>query len=64
MAIDNWKLWVVPFALWGLAMAWYTGYQSGYKDGHETAWEMSRPTVASINEQLVVIGAQDLGDLK
>ena len=46
MAIDNWKLWLVPFAIWGVVMAWYAGYQSGYQDGHSTAWEMSRRTVA------------------
>ena len=45
MAVENWKLWLSPFGVWGLAMAWYSGYQSGYLEGHETAWQMSRPNV-------------------
>jgi hypothetical protein len=63
MAIDNWKLWLVPFALWGLVMTWYSGYQSGYQDGHETAWEMSRQTATVIiNDQLVLNGAKELAE--
>lgn len=46
MANQNWKLWLVPFGLWGLYLCWYSGYQSGYADGHETAWSMSRPSFA------------------
>ena len=45
MAVENWKLWLIPFTVWGLVMAWYSGYQSGYLEGHETAWQMSRPNV-------------------
>lgn len=47
MAIDNWKLWIVPFAVWGATMAWYTGYQAGYQEGHQTAWQMSLSNTAS-----------------
>lgn len=55
MAVENWKLWLVPFAIWGVVMAWYTGYQSGYQEGHDTAWQMSRPTVVcSADGQLVL----------
>ena len=51
MANQNWKLWLVPFGLWGLYLCWYSGYQSGYADGHETAWSMSRPSlIASTDE--------------
>lgn len=46
MAIESWKLWLVPLSLWGLYLCWHTGYQSGYADGHETAWRMSRPAFA------------------
>lgn len=61
MAINNWKLWLVPFAVWGLAMTWYSGYQSGYQDGHETAWRMSRPNVGTAGtEQLALDDAEFL----
>jgi hypothetical protein len=51
MANQSWKLWLVPFGLWGLYLCWYSGYQSGYADGHETAWSMSRPSlVAAISD--------------
>jgi len=46
MANQGWKLWLVPFGLWGLYACWHSGYQSGYADGHETAWNMSRPSFA------------------
>ena len=45
MANQSWKLWLVPFGLWGLYLCWYSGYQSGYADGHETAWNMSQPSL-------------------
>lgn len=45
MANQSWKLWLVPFGLWGLYLCWYSGYQSGYADGHETAWSMSQPSL-------------------
>lgn len=54
MSIDNWKLWLVPFAVWMMVMAWYTGYQSGYQEGHETAWQMSRPSVTVHDGELMV----------
>lgn len=57
MAVDNWKLWLVPFALWGLVMAWYTGYQSGYQDGHSTAWRMSRQATSFVAGEQLVLGA-------
>jgi len=43
MASHGWKLWVAPLTLWALYSCWYCGYQSGYADGHETAWSLSRP---------------------
>ncbi len=46
MANQSWKLWLVPFGLWGLYVCWHSGYQSGYADGHETAWSMARPSLA------------------
>lgn len=45
MTVESWKLWLVPLALWGLYLSWHTGYQSGYADGHDTAWSMSRPSL-------------------
>lgn len=62
MAVDNWKLWIIPFAGWAMFMSWNMGYQSGYQEGHVTAWEMSRPSndqfltrnVASIDESAAV----------
>ena len=39
----NWKFWVIPFSLWSLYSCWYFGYQSGYADGHETAWSLAQP---------------------
>ena len=42
MSALGWKIWIVPLALWGLYSCWYCGYQSGYADGHETAWNLSR----------------------
>ena len=45
MANQSWKMWLVPFGLWALYLCWYSGYQSGYADGHETAWGMSRPSL-------------------
>lgn len=40
MANQSWKLWLIPFGLWGLYLCWYSGYQLGYADGHETAGSM------------------------
>lgn len=55
MTIENWKLWLVPFAIWGLVMVWHGGYQSGYEEGHKTAWEMSRPNLPmTVDGQLVL----------
>ena len=48
MANQSWKLWLVPFGFWGLYVCWYSGYQSGYADGHETAWNMARPSPSAI----------------
>jgi hypothetical protein len=44
------KFWIVPLALWGLYSCWYFGYQSGYSDGHETAWSMAKPSQLSVSE--------------
>lgn len=44
MTVDSWKLWLAPFALWGIYVCWHSGYQSGYAEGHQTAWQMSRPS--------------------
>lgn len=55
MSVENWKLWLVPFAAWLIVMAWYNGYQSGYQEGHQTAWEMSRPrALLSADGQMVL----------
>lgn len=45
MTVNSWKLWLAPFALWGVYVCWHSGYQSGYAEGHQTAWLMSRPTL-------------------
>jgi len=60
MTIDNWKLWTVPFAIWGAAMAWYTGYQAGYHEGHQTAWQMSLSNTASflVNARMEDVAAE------
>lgn len=52
MTVDNWKLWLIPFAAWVVIMAWYSGYQSGYHEGHQTAWEMSRPNLPMVDSRL------------
>ena len=44
MTVNSWKLWLAPFALWGVYVCWHSGYQSGYAEGHQTAWQMSRPS--------------------
>lgn len=49
MASHGWKLWVAPLTLWALYSCWYFGYQSGYADGHETAWSLSRPFEAPLD---------------
>jgi hypothetical protein len=59
MGTENWKLWLAPFAVWGAVMAWYSGYQAGYQEGHETAWQMSRPKVMRADEQLVLSPVPD-----
>lgn len=40
MSKQIWKFWVVPLIAWGLYSCFYLGYQSGYADGHATAWGM------------------------
>ena len=45
MTIVSWKLWLIPFAFWGVYLCWNSGYQSGYAEGHQTAWRMSRSIV-------------------
>lgn len=59
MAVENWKLWLVPFGMWGMVMAWYSGYQSGYVEGHETAWQMSRPMLVAADHQSVALNPVD-----
>ena len=59
MAVDNWKLWVIPFAAWGVALVWYSGYQSGYHEGHETAWEMAKPKISLSEVDLSQSSRQD-----
>ena len=46
MTVESWKLWLIPFALWGVFVCWNSGYQSGYAEGHQTAWKMSRPDLS------------------
>lgn len=43
MANNSYKFWAIPLTLWGLYSCWYFGYQSGYADGHVTAWNMYSP---------------------
>ncbi|HEY0983212.1 hypothetical protein [Schlesneria sp.] len=43
MASHGWIFWAAPLSLWAFYSCWYFGYQSGYADGHETAWNLSRP---------------------
>ncbi len=43
MSSFNWKFWAIPLTLWSLYSCWYFGYQSGYAEGHETAWSLARP---------------------
>ena len=60
MAVENWKLWLVPFAVWALVMVWYSGYQSGYQEGHVTAWQMYHPNlVAAVEAQAQTQQAHD-----
>lgn len=59
MTVDNWKLWLIPFAAWGLIMAWYSGYQSGYQEGHQTAWEMSRPNLPLVDGRISIQAHSD-----
>ena len=61
MAVENWKLWLVPFAIWILFLSWYSGYQSGYQEGHETAWEMSRPSMLLTAQDRTALDDRDLG---
>jgi hypothetical protein len=60
MAVESWKLWIIPLGLWGLYLCWHCGYQSGYAEGHETAWRMSRP---SAEIRIADNSAASLGDL-
>jgi hypothetical protein len=60
MAVESWKLWIIPLGLWGLYLCWHCGYQSGYAEGHETAWRMSRPTLGI---QVAGNSSESLGDL-
>jgi hypothetical protein len=45
MSKTGWRLWIVAFGAWALYSCWHMGYQSGYADGHETAWKMYQPSV-------------------
>ena len=42
MKTADWKLWIAPGLLWVVYSCWHFGYQSGYTDGHDTAWKMYR----------------------
>lgn len=67
MANQGWKLWLVPFGLWGLYACWHSGYQSGYADGHETAWSMSRPgfalSASDVPREVAEVPTHDEGSL-
>lgn len=52
MANQSLKFWAIPLTLWGLYSCWYFGYQSGYADGHVTAWNMSRQDHAMLRAGL------------
>jgi hypothetical protein len=45
MSKMNWTVWLVAIGAWGLYSCWHLGYQSGYADGHETAWKMYQPSI-------------------
>jgi hypothetical protein len=59
MAVENWKLWIIPFAIWALFLSWHSGYQSGYQEGHATAWEMSRPSVLLTTNERIASNEHD-----
>ncbi|WP_010587192.1 hypothetical protein [Schlesneria paludicola] len=40
MSKESWKFWGVVLIAWGFYSCWHMGYQSGYADGHATAWGM------------------------
>lgn len=40
MSKESLKLWGVVLIVWGLYTCWHMGYQSGYAEGHATAWGM------------------------
>ena len=61
MTVENWKLWLVPFGVWGLVMAWYSGYQSGFKEGHDNAWQMYKPPVL-VAVDVAKVGSLDLSE--
>lgn len=45
MSKYGWTIWIIPFAVWGFYSCWHCGYQSGYAEGHETAWKMYQPNI-------------------
>jgi hypothetical protein len=61
MTTDSWKFWTVALGLWAFYGCWHIGYQSGYVDGHETAWKMYQPPVY-FRELASTDGIPDPGD--
>ncbi len=45
MSKMGWTFWIVALGIWGLYSCWHFGYQSGFADGHETAWRMYQPVL-------------------
>jgi hypothetical protein len=54
MSVENWKLWLVPFAAWIVVMSWQSGYHSGYQEGHQEAWHMSRPRTTFVEDEIML----------
>jgi hypothetical protein len=44
MSKSGWVIGAVVLTFWGFYSCWHFGYQSGYADGHETAWKLSQPS--------------------
>jgi len=34
-----WLLWLTPLVCWGVYLCWLSGYQNGYRAGHDDGWD-------------------------
>ncbi len=39
MSKQFWRLWLIPFAAWGVYMCWLSGYKAGLAAGNDQAWD-------------------------